>query len=330
VKRREFITLLGGVAATWPVVAQAQQRVRMRRIGILMGYAETDPEGKSRVSEFTEKLSALGWVEGQNLIIDRRWATGDVNLATTYAKEIVALQPEVILSHTTPVTAALKQETWTIPIVFAVVTDPVGRGFVRSLSHPSGNITGFINLEASLVEKWLQLLKEVAPGLTRIAIIFNPQTAPYAQYYLGPLEKVAPSFGVEILPTPVRSETDIEKVITGLRREPGSGLILMTDIFLFVHRKLIIALTTSNKVPAVYWLRNIPAEGGLISYGVNYTDLFQGAAIYVDRILRGANPAGLPVQMPTKYELVINLKTAKILDLDVPQSILLRATEVIE
>jgi putative ABC transport system substrate-binding protein len=328
--RREFLAVMSGAAATWPLAASAQQANRIRRIGVLMGYADTDAEAKSRLAEFIKRLAALGWTEGHNLIIDARWSAGDVNIASTYAKEMVALEPEVILSNTTPVTAALKRETRTIPIVFTVVSDPVGSGFVESLPHPGGNITGFINLESSLVEKWLELLKEVAPQLTRVAIMFNPQTAPYAQYYLGPLEKVAPSFGVRILPALVQSEADIENFIVGLGRESGGGLIVMTDSLVFVHRKLITALAMSNKIPTMHYVRSVPAEGGLISYGVDYADLFQGAAVYVDRILRGMKPAELPVQVPTKYELVINLKTAKALGLDVPQSILLRANEVIE
>jgi putative ABC transport system substrate-binding protein len=325
-KRREFIGLVGGAAA-WPVAAGAQQPEQMRRIGVLLNYAETDPVAKLFLSGFVRRLAALGWTEGRNLIINYRWSAGDANLASTNAKELVALQPVAILSHTTPATAALKRETQTIPIVFVAISDPVYSGLVQSLPHPGGNITGFVNLEASLAGKWLELLKEVAPRLTRVAMMFNPQTATYAQYYFGPLEKVASSFGVKIISAPVRSEPDIENVIMGLGREPDSGLILMNDIFLFVHRKLINSLTTSNKVPAIFFLKT---EDGLISYGVNNADLFEKAAGYIDRILRGTKPAELPVQVPTKYVLVINLKTAKALGLDVPPMLLARADEVIE
>jgi putative ABC transport system substrate-binding protein len=325
-KRREFIGLVGGAVA-WPVAANAQQPEQMRRIGVLLNYAEIDPVAKLFLSGFVKRLAALGWTEGRNLLIDCRWSAGDANLASTNAKELVALQPVAILSHTTPATAALKRETQTIPIVFVAISDPIDSGLVQSLSHPGGNITGFQNLEASLAGKWLELLKEVAPSLTRVAMMFNPQTAPFARHYLGPLEKVAPSFEVKIISAPVRSESDIENVIMGLGREPESGLILMNDIFLFVHRKLINSLTTSNKVPAIFFLKT---EDGLMSYGVNNADLFEKAAGYIDRILRGTKPAELPVQVPTKYVLVVNLKAAKALGLTIPESLLLRADEVIE
>jgi putative ABC transport system substrate-binding protein len=273
-KRREFIGLVGGAVA-WPAAASAEQPEQMRRIGVLLNYAETDPVAKMFLSGFVKRLAALGWTEGRNLIIDYRWSAGDANLASTNAKELVALQPVAILSHTTPATAALKRETQTIPIVFVAISDPIDSGLVQSLSHPGGNITGFQNLEASLAGKWLELLKEVAPRLTRVAMMFNPQTAPFARHYFGPLEKVASAFDVKIISAPVRSEADIENIIIGLGREPESGLILMTDIFLFVHRKLINSLTTSNKVPAIFFLKT---EGGLISYGVNNADLFEKAA----------------------------------------------------
>jgi putative ABC transport system substrate-binding protein len=325
-KRREFIGLVGGAVA-WPVAASAQQPEQMRRIGVLLNYAETDPVAKLFLSGFVTRLAVLGWTEGRNLIIDYRWSAGDANLASTNAKELVALQPAAILSHTTPATVALKRETQTIPIVFVAISDPVDTGLVQSLAHPGGNITGFVNLEASLAAKWLELLKEVALRLTRVAVMFNPQTAPFARHYFAPLEKLAASLDVKIISAPVQSEPDIENVIMGLGREPDSGLILMNDIFLFVHRKLINSLTTSNKVPAIFFLKT---EDGLISYGVNNADLFEKAAGYIDRILRGTKPAELPVQVPTKYVLVINLKTAKALGLDVPPMLLARADEVIE
>ena len=326
-RRREFIAMLGGAAA-WPLAARAQQSVR--RVGVLMGYAEDDPEAQLRYAAFQQRLAALGWTEGRNLKIDIRWTSADVSRAATFAKELVALQPEVILTNTTPVTAALKGETQTIPLVFTAVSDPIGSGFVKTLARPGGNITGYINLESSLIEKWLQLLKEIAPRLTRVGVIFNPDTAPYAEYYLQPLTAVAPKISVKTYSAAVRSDTDITEALAVLGREPHGGLIVMTDSFMTVHRQLIIELTARHKIPAIYWVKNIPAEGGLVSYGVDYTELFRRSATYVDRILRGAKPADLPVEQPTKYELVVNLKTAKALGLDVPTSILLRADEVIE
>jgi putative ABC transport system substrate-binding protein len=329
-RRRDFITILGGAAAMWPLAAGAQQPDRMQRIGVLMGYDENDPQAQSGLSAFKQELATLGWTEDRNLRIDHRWAAGDVNRAGAFAKELVALQPKVILSNTTPVTAALHRETKTIPLVFVVVSDPVGSGFVESLPRPGGNVTGFVNLEASLVEKWLELLKEIAPRVTRVGVMFNPQTASYAEYYLQPLEAVASKLDVKLFAAPVRSESDIGNVITQLGGEPGGGLIVMTDSFNFVHRKSIIALTRQNNVPAMDYYSGLPAEGGLISYGVDTVDLFRRAAGYVDRMLRGTKPAELPVQLPTKFELVVNLKTAKALGLEVPPSILLRADQVIE
>ena len=326
-KRREFMTLVGG-AATWPLAARAQQPDRMQRIGVLMGYDENTPFAQRMLSAFKQELAALGWIEERNLRIDYRWTAGDVNRAGTFAKELVALQPRGILSNTTPVTAALHRETKTIPLVFVVVSDPVGSGFVESLPRPGGNVTGFVNLEASLVTKWLELLKEIAPHVTRVGVMFNPQTASYAEYYLQPLEAVASKFDVKVYAAPVQSEADIGNVITQLRREPGGGLIVMTDSFNLVHGNSIIALTRLNNVPAIMDYQ--PAEGGLISYGVDTFDLFRRGAGYVDRILRGTKPAELPVQLPTKFQLVVNLKTAKELGLTIPPTLLATADEVIE
>jgi putative ABC transport system substrate-binding protein len=329
-RRDTLIALFALGGAAGPFAVKAQHPDKVRRIGVLMGYAENDPEAQSRLAAFKERLAMLGWSEGRNLRMDVRWSAGDINRASVLAKELVALQPELILSNTTPVTAALQRETRTIPIVFTVVSDPVGSGFVKTLSQPGGNITGFINLEASLIEKWLELLKEIAPRVTRVAVMFNPDTAPYAEYYLRPLRVAAPKLGVKAFTAIVRSESDIQESITALGRESGGGLIVMTDSFMTVHRKSVIALTARYKVPAIYWVGNIPAEGGLLSYGVDYAELFRRAAPYVDRILRGAKPAELPVQQPVKFELVINLRTAKALGLTIPQSILVRADKVIE
>jgi putative tryptophan/tyrosine transport system substrate-binding protein len=302
----------------------------MRRLGVLMGYVESDPEAQARLAVFKHGLAALGWEEGRNLRLDVRWGAGDVQRETAFANELAALQPDVILAHSTPVTAALSRATRTIPIVFVVVSDPVGSGFVQSLPRPGGNITGFINLEASLVEKWLELLKEIAPRTTRVAVMFNPQTAAYAEYYLKPFHAAAPKLGVTPLTAPVRSDADIETAITELARVPGAGLIAMTDSFMFVHRQAVIALSTRLNVPTIYYASNAAAEGGLISYGVDTPDLFARSASYIDRILRGAKPADLPVQVPTKYELIVNLKTAKALGLDVPPTLIARADQVIE
>lgn len=327
-RRREFVTLVGA-AATWPLAARAQDDGR-RRIGALLGYAESDQQAQSRFDAFKQELAARGWTDGVNLRIDARWTGGDVTRAAASAKELVAKQPEVILANTTPVTAAVQHETKTIPIVFVVVSDPIGSGFVKSLQSPGANITGFTNVEASLVEKWAELLKEIAPGTKRVAVMFNPQTASFAQYYLQPLKAAANELGVQALGSPVLSEAEIEKVIVGLADDPGSGLIMMTDGFMFVHRKAVIDLTARYKVPATYYFQEAVKEGGLISYGVNNTDLFRSAATYVDRILRGAKPAELAVQGPTKYELFVNRKTAKALGLTVPQTILATADDIIE
>jgi putative ABC transport system substrate-binding protein len=328
-RRRAFIAALGS-AATWPLVARAQRPERVRRVGALMGFAEADPEAQALYAAFRQGLAALGWIVGSNLRADLRWGAGDINRASSYAKELVAQQPDVILAHTTPVTAAVQNETKAIPIVFVAVSDPIGSGFVESLARPGGNITGFINLEATLVEKWLELLKEIAPRTTTVAIMFNPRTAPYAEYYLKPLYDAAPMLGVTAYAAPVQSDDDIETVIANLARERGSGIISMTDSFMVVHRKLIIELTARHKIPAISFLRSDPSEGGLVSYGTPARDLFARAAPYVDRILRGAKPTDLPVQVPTKYELAINLKSAKALGLTIPPALLLRADEVIE
>jgi putative ABC transport system substrate-binding protein len=328
-KRREFIALAGGAAA-WPLSVRAQFPERMRRIGVLMGYSENDPEAQNRLAAFTQGLVALGWSEGRNLRSYIRWTAGDMNHTATLASELVALRPEVILSNTTPVTAALQRETHTIPLVFVIVSDPVGSGFVKSLSRPGGNITGFINLEASLAQKWVELLKEIAPSVTKTAVMFNPDTAPYAAYYIQPLQVAAAAFGVSPFAAPVRSEHDIEAAIAALGREPGSGLVLMTDSFIHVHRKTIIELSSRHKVPTMGYGDIITRDGGLISYGIDSIDLFARAAPYVDRILRGANPAELPVEQPTKFELMINLRTAKELGLTVSPALFARANEVME
>jgi putative ABC transport system substrate-binding protein len=327
-RRRQFIAGLGSAAA-WPVVAQSQQGDRVRRIGVLMPYDENDPEPKRRVSAFTQALADLGWTDGRNVRMDLRWAGGDTNRIRALARELVGLQPDIIMTNGTLTTATLQQETRTIPIVFAFVSDPVASGLVPRLDRPSGNVTGFANFEATLGGKWLELLSEIAPGLKRAAIIFNPDL-PAASTYMPSLEAAARSLKVAPISAPVHSDVEIETAIMDLRREPGGGLIVTPDFFTLGHRAPIISAAARNNVPAVYNLSAYARDGGLLSYGVDQVDIFRRAASYVDRILRGAKPGDLPVQFPTKYEMAVNLRTAKALGLTVPQSILLRADEVIE
>jgi len=328
--RRDFITLLGGAAAL-PLAARAQQGERMRRIAVLMGWSESDPQFRSWIDTFVEGLAQLGWADGRNVQINVRWASGDVVRMRTFAKELVELQPDVILGGTTPVTAALQRETRTIPIVFVVVADPVGAGFVAGLPHPGGNITGFLNAEAAIGGKWLEMLKEIAPHVTRVAIMFNPDTAPLGgAYFLGSFEAAARSLAVEPITARVRSDAEIEAVIASLEGTQG-GLVIMTDSFMGVHRGTVISLATRTKVPVIGAdLPSFAREGGLLSYGANLRDIFRRAAPYVDRILHGANPGDLPVQAPVKYEMAINLKTANALGLTVPPTLLALADEVIE
>ena len=329
-RRREFLSVMG-IAAAWPIAARAQQTDRIPRVAILMGYAEGDAEAKALLSEFTQALSDFGWIEGRNLRIDIRWAPGRIDLMRTCAKELVSLQPDVILANSTPVTAALKRETSSIPIVFAAVADPVGSGFVASLPRPGGNITGFSSLETSMASKWLELLTEIAPGIKRTVMMFNPDTAPYIKSYVLPsFEAAARSLKVASIVAPVHSDAEIEAVITALGRDEGDGLLGMPDNFVEIHRALIISLAAGRNVPAVYQTPVIARDGGLLSYGADFQDIFHRSARYVDSILRGAKPSQLPVQLPTKYLMVVNLKTAKALGLTVPSSILLSADELIQ
>jgi putative ABC transport system substrate-binding protein len=331
-QRRAFITLLGGSAALWPLALRAQQAGRMRHIGVLMSLEENDPEGKVQLSGFTQDLSDLGWTNGSNLRMEVRWGGGDVNQIRAFAKELVAAQPDLILSQGTPVTAALKRETRTIPIVFVVVTDPVGEGFVEGLPRPGGNITGFITSEAAICSKMLDLLLEIAPDITRAAMLFNPDTAPgRGNYYLGDFRTAARSSKVEPIAAGAQSDAEIEAVVTSLGRAPGGGLIVMPDFFMRSHLRPILLQTARNNVPTIYpWRYVVTTEGGLISYGPDLKDIVRRAAPYVDRILRGAKPADLPVQVPVKFEMALNVKTAKMLGLTAPASLLLRADEVIE
>jgi putative tryptophan/tyrosine transport system substrate-binding protein len=330
VRRREFITALGGVAAAWPLAASAQQTMHVRRVGVFMAYAENDPEARDYVDAFNNGMKELRWTEGRDIRIDFHWATGDVNRMRSLAKQLVEQKPDVIVSNTTPVTATLLRETRTIPVVFVIVSDPVGSGFVAGLSHPGGNATGFINVEASMATKWLELVKETAPSVTRVALLFNPTTAPYFQYYQKPFEAAARSISVEPLPSPVRDLFEIETVMAMLTREPKGGLVIMTDSFMLINREPIVSLVDRYGLTAVYASRSFATSGGLIAYGPNNRDLFRRAAGYVDRILKGEKPTELPVQVPTKFELFVNLKTAKSQHIIIPQSILIRADEVIE
>jgi putative tryptophan/tyrosine transport system substrate-binding protein len=328
-KRREFIAGLG--AAACPLAARAQQAERARRIGVLMGWDENDPQAKAGLSEFAQGLSELGWTDGRNMRLDVRWEGESIDRMRMLAKELVGLQPDAILANSTPATAALQRETRTIPIVFVIVSDPVGAGFVASLPRPGGNITGFINMEGAMGGKWLQLLTEIAPGIKRAAIMFNPDTAPGGgSYYLPSFEAAARSLKVAPIAAPVHSDAEIETVITSLGREPGGGLVVMHDAFVQVHRAPIILLAARNNVSAVYWDKVFARDGGLLGYGPDRVDLFRRSASYVDRILRGAKPSDLPVQLPVKFEMTLNVKTAKALGLTIPQTLLATADQVIE
>jgi putative tryptophan/tyrosine transport system substrate-binding protein len=328
--RRETIIALVALGAV-PLAAGAQQTGQMRRIGVLMGLAESDPQAQARVAAFRKGLQTLGWAEGRNVRIDIRWAaTSDAPAMQRFAKELVALKPDLILSHNTPTTATLLRYTRTTPIVFVVVSDPIGSGFVASFARPGGNVTGFTNIEPTMAGKWLELLKEIAPRVTRVAFLFNPATAPYAEYYLSPFKAAAASVAMEAIPTPVRNTSELESAIAAQARTQNGGLVVMTDAFLVTHRAKITSLAAHYRLPAVYPFRDFIEVDGLLSYGNDLYDNFQRAATYADRILRGATPNELPVQAPVKFELVINVKTAKALGLTIPPSLLLRADQVVE
>jgi putative tryptophan/tyrosine transport system substrate-binding protein len=329
-KRREFIAGLGGAAA-WPLVARAQQGDRVRRIGMLMAFDENDPAGKAFLSAFAQGLSTLGWSDGRNVRLEVRWAGENLERMRLFAKELVGLQPDLILADTTPVTAVVQRETRTIPIVFVVVSDPVGSGFVAGLPRPGGNITGFSSNYETLAGKWLELLTQIVPGVRRAAFIYNPDTAPYVpSYYMPSFEAAARSFKVTPIVAPARSEVEIEAIIASLGQEPRGGLVGLADNFMFVHRALIVSLAARNNVPGVYYDSFFVREGGLLSYGPDFVDVFRRAASYVDRILHGARPEDLPVQLPVKYEMAVNLKTAKAIGVTIPETLLARADEVIE
>jgi putative ABC transport system substrate-binding protein len=327
-RRRAFITVLAGAAA-WPLAGHAQQPERVRRVGVLMPFPENDTDTQALVTAFARALERFGWVEGKNIRIDYRFAAGDPTLFKTYAAELVGLSPDAILASTPPVVAAVRQQTRTIPIVFVFVVDPVGLGLVQSLARPGGNITGFSAYDAPIMGKWLQALKEVAPRVTRIAVIFNPDTAPYAASFNREIEAAALSFGMTVTLAPVHDDAGIEEAIAALAREPGGGLVALPNSFNVTHRDVIIAAATHHRLPLI-GTTEFPGSGALMSYWFDRGDVHAQAASYIDRILRGASPADLPVQQPTKYSLIINLKTAKALGLTVPERVLDIADEVIE
>jgi putative tryptophan/tyrosine transport system substrate-binding protein len=326
-RRRQFITLIGG-AATWPFAARAQPAVR--RIGVFTNFAENDPEGQQRLTELRLGLEKLGWVEGRNLRFDLRWSGADTGRIDEVAKELVGLRPDLIVCTSTPITAALLRETRDIPVLFVSLTDPLGQGFVKSLSKPERNCTGFTNFEFSMGAKWLELLKEVAPNVTRVSVVFNPLTSPYYPLFMSAIEAAARPLGIAINMGQLQSVDAIASTIASLAGTPNAGMVVPTDTFTSVNRERLIKLAASHRIPASYPYRFFASEGGLISYGVEAIDLFRKAPAYIDRILKGANPADLPVQQPTKFEMVINLKTAKALGLTVPPTLLARADEVIE
>jgi putative tryptophan/tyrosine transport system substrate-binding protein len=329
-RRREIITLIGGAAVGWLHRAVAQQTDRTRRIGVLMPYAQNDLEAKSHLSAFTQQLERLGWLEGHNIRIDARFAAGNADQYAVLATELAALQPDAMISESTPAAAALQHETRAIPIVFVGVSDPVGSGFVASLARPGGNLTGMLQYESGIMGKWLTMLKEVAPHLARVAFVANPKFRGYG-YFLQFAMAAASSLAIELVPTPIGDKAaDIERSIESFAQVPDGGLLFVPDATIIAHRDLVIALAARYRLPAVYPWRYFVAAGALMSYGIDNIDVVQKAASYVDRILRGAKPVELPVQAPTKFETVINLKTAKALGLDVPPSLLLGADEVIE
>ena len=331
-RRRDFIGAFGGAltSAAWPLATRAQQDGRTRRIGVLMTYAEGDAEGQARFAAFRANLEKLGWAQGRNIQVDLRWATADRSLIQRSAKELVASQPDLIVAQNTPATAAILQHTHSIPVVFFQASDPVGSGFIASLPRPGGNVTGFIDLEASLAGKWIELLKELAPRVAKVALLFNPATATYSEFYLSRFKAAAPSFGMTAAAAPVRDKSEIASVIAAMAKEPTSGLAVMPEASMGFHRIEIVSQAARHKLPTVYPYAYYVRIGGLMSYGIDLVDQYGRAATYVDRILRGELPAELPVQQPTKFELTVNAKAVKALDLTVPTSLLARADEVIE
>jgi putative ABC transport system substrate-binding protein len=328
-RRRAFITLIGGAAACAPFVARAQQAGRVRRIGVMISLAENDPEAQANAAALREGLQQLGWTEGRNIRTDYRWGVGDPGRARAAVKELLALSPDVIMPATTQMLAAVKDEASTVPVVFVNISDPVGTGFVDSLARPGGNVTGFTNFEYAMGEKWLQTLKEIAPGMTRVAIIANPKN-PNTALYLRAIEPAATALALQLTVTPVNDGAEITRTIETFAREPNGGLLIMPDPLTITHRELIVALAGQHRLPSAYPYRFFVTSGGLLSYGIDRVDLYRRAAAYVDRVLKGAKAGDLPIQQPTKFELAINVKTAKALGLTVPPKLLFTADEVIE
>ena len=328
-RRRDFITLIGGAATGWPLGAPAQQAAPIRLVGMLMGFAETDPAAQSLVTEFTSELTRLGWKSGSNLRIELRWGAGDTDRIRALAKELVGLQPDAIFGQTTPVVDALAHETQKIPIVFVTVSDPIGSGFAKSLTHPGGNITGFTFVESAMGGKWVELLREIAPNTEHVALLFNPATAPPLKFYMPSIQAAASSFGIQVLVTPVLAKEEIESVVAAQAHDAGGSLIVMPDAFNAANHELIISLAARFDVPALYG-NDFARSGGLISYGSDFSETFHLAAGYIDRILKGAKAGELPIQLPTKFNLTLNLRTAKALGLTVPRSLRVAADEVIE
>lgn len=331
-KRREFITLLGGVAAAWPPLAVRAQRSsdRTARVGVLMGIGEGDPEAGPRVEALEQGFYELGWIKGRNLQLDYRWTAGDPDRALLFAKEIVELKPDLIVVHSTPAVKALRQLTTTIPMVFVLIADPIGSGFVQNLSHPGGNITGFMNVDSPMTSKWLELIVEIAPKTRQVALIYNPNTASFYQDFLRTFDAAAPKFNVHGIATPVTDADGIERTIKELGQLSDTALFVLPDVFVQVHRALIIRLVEQYRIPAIYPYRFFPTSGGLLSYGIDTVIVFRQAAGYADKILKGATPNDLPVQAPLSFKLIVNLKAAHAIGLSIPESFLLRADEVIE
>ncbi|HJZ20232.1 MAG TPA: ABC transporter substrate-binding protein [Bradyrhizobium sp.] len=328
-RRRDFIGAIGGAVAAWPIAARAQQPDKMRRIGVLMTVSEGDPEGQDRISALRQGLSQQGWIEGKNLTIEFRWAGGDMTRLQACAAELVALAPDLIVANSTPALATMHAATTTIPVVFVLVVDPVGLGYISSLSRPGGNITGFTYMEVSLIGKWLDLLKAIAPAVTRTAFLFNPQTAPYYATFLQSFESL-PHPTMEVSRNPVLTIDQLEPTIAAVARVPGGSLIVPADASNIVHRETILRLVAQYKLPTLSIYRQFAEEGALLSYGPDSEEIFRQSASYIDRILKGESPANLPAQAPTKFEFVINLKTAGLLGLSVPANLLALTDRVIE
>jgi putative tryptophan/tyrosine transport system substrate-binding protein len=327
IRRREFIVTLAGAIAALPFAARAQ---RPSKIGVLSSLPENDPEGHARIAAFQEALEKLGWMEGRNVRLDVRWATPEVETIQRLAEELVALPPDLIVTQSTPGTAAVLQRTRVIPIIFVNIVDPVGSGLVANFLRPGGNVTGFVSLESTIVGKWLELLKEISPRIARVAFLFNPATASFAEYYLTPFKAVARSFAVAAIAAPVRDLAALETVIASLAEKPNGGLMIMPDSFLITHRAAVTSLAARHRVPAVYPYRHFTEVGGLLSYGNDQLDNYHRAASYADRILKGEKPSELPVRAPVKFEMTINLRTAKTLNLELPPNMVALADEVIE